>query len=208
MRHVAIEQGLKPAGKAATPEEGSSRLPPQQADLVSQSDTFFIATYTDIAEDGVQLGAIGCDISHRGGAPGFVQLEQSSSGMGSPAFLTHLRVLLPHPLLQLPWWSNTDMHTDEYSRASYGLLALWHVSLSWLGKADRDRLAVVSKFVTHDVCQGWWPSLSLSACLRIGPLIDNCGIGPVQAPASRGLTTSATTSSTRLATSWPMARQP
>ena len=80
VRHLAVEQDLEPAAAAAPPEQGGGSLPAEKADLVARSDTFFIATYTDFAEDGVQLSAIGCDISHRGGPPGFVQLQQSSSG--------------------------------------------------------------------------------------------------------------------------------
>ena len=46
-----------------------------QADMVRRADTFFVATHHEAdADDPVGVKS-GNDISHRGGPPGFVQLE-------------------------------------------------------------------------------------------------------------------------------------
>jgi len=44
--------------------------------IIKQSDTFFVATYIDNGTDEASEGA---DVSHRGGKPGFVTIENNSS---------------------------------------------------------------------------------------------------------------------------------
>ena len=56
---------------------GGVELGEAQQRFVEQADTFFVATsYAGSAEDAAHPGAayIGCDISHRGGPPGFVRV--------------------------------------------------------------------------------------------------------------------------------------
>jgi len=67
-RHIQ-PRGLQPVpASAAAPERGAARQG-RAAELVRAADTFFIATQALTGE--VSGGA---DVSHRGGAPGFVQL--------------------------------------------------------------------------------------------------------------------------------------
>ena len=64
------------ASTSAQCEQASTGpLGPAQAALIHRADTFFIATYHEAEPDdpvGIRSGA---DVSHRGGPPGFVQLE-------------------------------------------------------------------------------------------------------------------------------------
>ncbi|KAK9867032.1 hypothetical protein WJX84_003348 [Apatococcus fuscideae] len=69
---IKIAGGLDPS-----PIKGQRVLDQRHQHLVAQADTFFIGTYVDEAEDDVDAAAISCDISHRGGAPGFVQMSRS-----------------------------------------------------------------------------------------------------------------------------------
>ncbi|MGH8807264.1 MAG: pyridoxamine 5'-phosphate oxidase family protein [Noviherbaspirillum sp.] len=60
------ERIASPSGEqAAAPLKGSGPLPDAALTLIRQSDTFFIATAV----------AHGADVSHRGGRPGFVQVD-------------------------------------------------------------------------------------------------------------------------------------
>ena len=64
-----------PAG--AHEMSGGAELGEAQQRFVEQADTFFVATsYAGSAEDAAHPGAayIGCDVSNRGGPPGFVRL--------------------------------------------------------------------------------------------------------------------------------------
>lgn len=61
---VAVEQ----PGQIAV---GQDRLPDAALSLIRRADTFFIAT----AADGATGPAHGVDVSHRGGRPGFVQVD-------------------------------------------------------------------------------------------------------------------------------------
>lgn len=53
---------------------GGSSLPPAAAALIRQCDTFFIATAVD-ASQGAEQAGVGADMSHRGGKPGFVDID-------------------------------------------------------------------------------------------------------------------------------------
>ena len=57
-------------GAGAAPVEALQRLDREDRDLLSRTDTFFVAT---AARTGDARG--GADVSHRGGPPGFVRLE-------------------------------------------------------------------------------------------------------------------------------------
>jgi predicted pyridoxine 5'-phosphate oxidase superfamily flavin-nucleotide-binding protein len=61
------------AEASASGTSGTGALPPEQATLVDCADTFFIATHhVADADDDVTVRS-GNDVSHRGGAPGFVR---------------------------------------------------------------------------------------------------------------------------------------
>lgn len=65
------------APAAAREETGGAELGEAQRRFVERADTFFVATsYAGSAEDAGDPGAayIGCDVSHRGGPPGFVRV--------------------------------------------------------------------------------------------------------------------------------------
>ena len=63
-----------PAGSAAPRLTQAEGLSAAARRIVAQADTFFIAT----AAGGVEVGA-GVDVSHRGGAPGFVRVQPDGS---------------------------------------------------------------------------------------------------------------------------------
>ncbi len=56
------------------PAHMSSQLAPADTALIEQADTFFIASGIEGADDDPRAGT---DISHRGGRPGFVQVENN-----------------------------------------------------------------------------------------------------------------------------------
>lgn len=67
-------RAVSPAATERTPRplEPSDRFSEQVQDLIAQADTLFIATaYTEDRDD----WAHGADVSHRGGKPGFVRVE-------------------------------------------------------------------------------------------------------------------------------------
>lgn len=55
----------------------SSRLEPAMRGIIRQADTFFIATAHPAAQVG-ENGCYGVDVSHRGGKPGFVDIDEAS----------------------------------------------------------------------------------------------------------------------------------
>ncbi len=59
---------------ANSPPEISSSLNVQARAMIAQADTFFVASYVD-AEDGTRQ----VDVSHRGGRPGFVRIDQDGT---------------------------------------------------------------------------------------------------------------------------------
>ena len=56
-------------------QSGKQALGHAQADMIRRADTFFIATYHEAEADDPVGVRSGNDVSHRGGPPGFVQLE-------------------------------------------------------------------------------------------------------------------------------------
>ena len=74
---ILPEQAQAPHSAASMPAEQSScsHLGPEQASLIHKADTFFIATYHEAELDDPVSVRAGNDISHRGGPPGFVQLN-------------------------------------------------------------------------------------------------------------------------------------
>jgi predicted pyridoxine 5'-phosphate oxidase superfamily flavin-nucleotide-binding protein len=60
----------------AGPIVKSSRLSADDKSLIARADTFFIATSNPHREDGESYGA---DISHRGGRPGFVRIDDDAN---------------------------------------------------------------------------------------------------------------------------------
>ena len=56
-------------------QSGKGALGQAQANLIQRADTFFIATYHEAEADDPVGVRSGNDVSHRGGPPGFVQLE-------------------------------------------------------------------------------------------------------------------------------------
>ncbi|HJV53630.1 MAG TPA: pyridoxamine 5'-phosphate oxidase family protein, partial [Noviherbaspirillum sp.] len=53
---------------------GGSALPPAAVALIRQCDTFFIATAVEAAQGAGDIG-VGADVSHRGGKPGFIDID-------------------------------------------------------------------------------------------------------------------------------------
>jgi uncharacterized protein len=66
-----------PVAEREPPEVETARLSADAARLLERTDTTFIATSSRDAERG---GNEGVDISHRGGLPGFVRVEQDAEG--------------------------------------------------------------------------------------------------------------------------------
>ena len=63
------------SGSQHAEQSGKGALGKAQADMVRRADTFFVATHHE-AEPNDPVGVkSGNDISHRGGPPGFVQLD-------------------------------------------------------------------------------------------------------------------------------------
>jgi hypothetical protein len=63
-------------GSAAAPERRAATLAAADRALIEHSDTYFIATRSPLREAGP---AQGVDVSHRGGLPGFVRVENEST---------------------------------------------------------------------------------------------------------------------------------
>ena len=64
------------ASTSAQREQASTGpLGPAQAELIQRADTFFVATHHEAEPDDPVSIRSGADVSNRGGAPGFVQLE-------------------------------------------------------------------------------------------------------------------------------------
>ncbi|MBS0420356.1 MAG: pyridoxamine 5'-phosphate oxidase family protein [Proteobacteria bacterium] len=61
----------------------SNRLSDDDVSLITRADTFFIATSNPHREDGESYGA---DVSHRGGRPGFVRVDNDST-LTAPDFI-------------------------------------------------------------------------------------------------------------------------
>ena len=59
---------------ATSPPQISSSLDAHARAMIAQADTFFVASYVD-AEDGTRQ----VDVSHRGGRPGFVRIDQDGT---------------------------------------------------------------------------------------------------------------------------------
>lgn len=119
--------------------------------LIARSDTLFIAS-ASAARPGLQRGE-GVDISHRGGEPGFVQVEQTADGLElrlpdypGNLFFNTLGNLAQHPLAGLLWVDYDDG----------GLL---HVAaraeLLW-GEADRAPWPGAQRVLRLQVLGGRW----------------------------------------------------
>ena len=69
-----------PAGKERAVTREDSLLSARALEIISASDTFFIASVAPQASAALEDHARGVDISHRGGPAGFVHVQASSSG--------------------------------------------------------------------------------------------------------------------------------
>jgi predicted pyridoxine 5'-phosphate oxidase superfamily flavin-nucleotide-binding protein len=140
---------------AVTPPQPAQALGPlldaAALALIARSDTLFIAS-ASAARPGVQRGE-GVDISHRGGEPGFVQVEQTPDGLElrlpdypGNLFFNTLGNLAQHPLAGLLWVDYEDG----------GLL---HVAaraeLLW-GEADRAPWPGAQRVLRLQVLGGRW----------------------------------------------------
>ena len=71
-------------GRESSPRRGVSTegrvLSARAAALVARADTFFIATAANAPDGDARHG---CDVSHRGGNPGFVRVEREQHGRGA-----------------------------------------------------------------------------------------------------------------------------
>ncbi len=77
---------LQPAVHAAAfPARSSERLDPQARALLRAADTFFIATHAAPDES-----SGGCDMSHRGGRPGFIKVDDDGATVTWPEFAGNL----------------------------------------------------------------------------------------------------------------------
>jgi len=77
----AAGAGARARCEPRAPDEARTEgrvLSPRAAELVSRADTFFIATAAANARGGAARH--GCDVSHRGGNPGFVRVEREEGG--------------------------------------------------------------------------------------------------------------------------------
>lgn len=81
-RYIVRRQAREAVGQeaAGAPQRGT-RLDASTRKLISGADTFFIASYFpgDDQKDNLYLQRPGADISHRGGAPGFVQVASPTT---------------------------------------------------------------------------------------------------------------------------------
>ena len=74
-RHLDVQPA---AEQQATPEPltGGAELGERQQAFIRQADTFFLGTCYEGEE---AASYVGCDVSHRGGPPGFVRVASASS---------------------------------------------------------------------------------------------------------------------------------
>jgi len=84
---VRQHRWVAPPDDLPPPEDFGTHLPQGARALIEAADTFFIATASPDAEGSAPLK--GCDVSHRGGKPGFVRVteEEGGSVLTSPDFL-------------------------------------------------------------------------------------------------------------------------
>src|SRR5262249_7200496 len=60
------------SGHARPPATELSRLDQRAREMIQSADTFFVASYADLADRGRQV-----DVSHRGGKPRFVRIDEN-----------------------------------------------------------------------------------------------------------------------------------
>ncbi len=70
------------------PEHHAARLDAAARSIIARADTFFVASVNPRAEDGVAAGA---DISHRGGRPGFVRIDDDTT-LTNPDFVGNFQI--------------------------------------------------------------------------------------------------------------------
>lgn len=84
---VRQHRWVAPPEALAAPEDFGTRLPEDAQALIGAADTFFIATASPQADGDAPTK--GCDVSHRGGKPGFVRVTENAgaSVLTAPDFL-------------------------------------------------------------------------------------------------------------------------
>lgn len=104
--------------KASAPRRFEGRLDPASLTQVISADTFFIATASPDAGLASQAPSGGVDVSHRGGAPGFVRVteEEGRSVLAVPDFVGNFFfntlgniAAKPHAGLLFIDWQSGDM---------------------------------------------------------------------------------------------------
>jgi len=153
-------QAREPAPARRRPGPASAEGPSLSAAaraLIERSDTFFIASSSGPRVEMTELDGAGVDISHRGGPPGFVQLQSTPDGdeltlpdyLGNSMFNTLGNLLAwPHAGLLFIDWESGDV-LQLAASAELEQIA---------GEATRP----VTRHLLHlRIEQGWWRPAAL-----------------------------------------------
>ncbi|HJV71481.1 pyridoxamine 5'-phosphate oxidase family protein [Ideonella sp.] len=137
----------------AAPGPIGRHLPPAAAALVRQADTFFIATASPDAAGGQTAPNGGVDVSHRGGKPGFVRVDdrEGTTSLTAPDFagnfffntLGNITLDPRAGLLFVDW---ADGHL---------LLLTGHAEVVWDGP-ELQAFAGAQRLLRFRLDEGWW----------------------------------------------------
>jgi predicted pyridoxine 5'-phosphate oxidase superfamily flavin-nucleotide-binding protein len=139
----------------AAPVAFTHRLPTAAAQCIAQADTFFIATASPDAGLAQQAAHGGVDVSHRGGKPGFVRVQEADGRtvLTAPDFIGNfffntLGNIVANPVAGLLFidWARGDL-----------LMLTGEADVVWDG-AELASFAGAQRLLRLRVSQGhWWP---------------------------------------------------
>lgn len=140
-----------PSGEA--PQCIGPHLPSQAAAVVRAADTFFIATASARAGLPGAAPSDGVDVSHRGGKPGFVQVEEGAHAtvLRAPDFIGNFFFNTLGNLQVHPW---AGLLFVDWQRGDLLLLSAW-AEVQWDGPQVQ-AFAGAQRLLRLEVREGWW----------------------------------------------------
>jgi hypothetical protein len=144
---------LSPAdARPGTPVRLGARLPVKQRELVEQADTFFIATASPDA-GGAMAPNGGLDVSHRGGRPGFVRVddEGGASELTAPDFAGNFFF---NTFGNIERRQQAGLMFIDWARGDL-LLVTGHARVVWEG-AELAAFAGAQRLLKLSVAEGLW----------------------------------------------------
>lgn len=142
-RYVHSRQPIwTPPCENKVPEQLITRLNGQVRNLVSQADTFFIASAHPFATESTASASFGVDVSHRGGPAGFVQCDEAGGLLTVPdyngnAYFNTVGNLMLHPRAGLLF---IDFKRGDLLRLSVQAEVLWNARQADGSQRQSERL--------------------------------------------------------------------